>query len=132
MRGDSLAGRLTGEEGGVGVQARRRALPRARRDRRDRARAGGRRAHRPRYGAALLREAVVSHLDELARRHRPRASPQPPCEVPLHGRHRLMSSTDLHTFHRLFPDSVPRAQGILATLSRIPVEEPVTGGCRRT
>ncbi len=46
LRDDPLARRRRGEEGGGGVQARRGALPRARRDRRDRPRAAGRRAHR--------------------------------------------------------------------------------------
>ncbi len=42
LRDDPLAGRLSGEEGRRGLQARRHALPRAGRDRRHRARAEGR------------------------------------------------------------------------------------------
>ena len=52
LRRHPLARRRRGEEGGRRLQARRGALPRARRDRRDRAGAGGRGAHRPRRGGA--------------------------------------------------------------------------------
>ena len=79
LRGDPLARRRRGEEGGRRVQAGRRPLPRARRDRRDRARAGGRRAHRPRRGGAAARASRSSRRstsstdvpgDELRRRRR--------------------------------------------------------------
>ena len=68
LRRDPVARRLAGQEGSVGVQARRSALPRAGGDRRHRARAR-RGAHLdPEAAAGLLREAVSSHLDDIADR----------------------------------------------------------------
>ena len=55
LRRDPLARRGREAQGRGCVQAGRGALPRARRDRRDRARAGGRRAREPRRGRAAAR-----------------------------------------------------------------------------
>jgi hypothetical protein len=63
LRGDPLARRGRGSQGRCGVQARRRALPRAGRDRRDRARAGRGRAHRP----GRVRAAAGRRFGRVAR-----------------------------------------------------------------
>ena len=70
LRGDPLARRRRGAEGRGGVQARRRSLPRARRDRRDRSRAVGG-AHqndptRPRGCSAPRSGDALEELDDVS------------------------------------------------------------------
>ena len=89
----------------VGIQAGRRALPRARRDRRDRPRAGGWRPDRSRRAAALLREARRLAPRRARRDPAGRAAPHAPREVPRHGRLRLARAVSPH-----FPQAFPRLE----------------------
>ena len=107
LRGDPLARRRRGAEGGRRLQARRRALPRARRDRRDRpgARRRGPRTTgtRPRR---LLGESLREALDELEGR-RPGTSScaggAPSSAGWASSRNHPAFAGPFHSLHRLFP-----------------------------
>ena len=93
LRGDPLAGRRRGEEGGRRLQAGCPALSRARGDRRHRRRARGRRPLGPRRGGAPP-AGGARRVAGGAGGHAGRgAAPPPPGEVPRHGRLRVTFAT---------------------------------------
>ena len=102
LRSDPLAGRRRGKACGRGLQAGRRPLPLARRDRRDRARS-------PKAVPSstttrrreLLKTALVDALAELEDTPGEELSAPAARQVPRHGRLRLISRP-FHTLHRVF------------------------------
>ena len=124
LRGDPLAGRERGEEGGRRVQAGRPALPRARRHRRDRPRARRRRACGPRRGGVAARRRARGG----ARGGRGPGSGDAPARsapaLPRHGRLRLVvsasaslptGSTDLSAGRKsyVFYAKTPEKDGVI-------------------
>ncbi len=101
LRRDPLARRRRGEARRGSVQAGRRPLPVARRDRRDRPRARGRCTARPRRG----RRPVENRAGRDARRARGHAGrgaqAAPAGEVPRYGRLRV-AALPFHIVHRVF------------------------------
>ena len=116
LRGDPLARRRPGEEGGGRLQARRRALSRARRDRRDRPGAAGGAHIDPDLAARLLGQALRESLGGARGAFRARisaaAAVPASCARRLRLRqlrgdlHRFLRCRDGHCPHR--PQAYPR------------------------
>ena len=128
LRGDPLARRGRGAEGGGGVQARRGALPRAGRDRRDRARAAPAARTTDHDEAARLLAESARACARRDRRRRPGTScaARAPGEVPRDGRLRLSRPAQLWRFaqvHRLFP-------GVRAGYRRSRLTDSLRAACK--
>ena len=91
LRGDPLARRRPGEEGRGRVPPRRESLSGARRDRRDRARAGGRGAHRSGHGRAAPGGGAAGVARRARGDSRRRSAPPASCPLPVARRVRLRS-----------------------------------------